>query len=1265
VESALWELAGEGRPDDEVSVIVRLHEGSSPPPELRVVARFGLIVTARILRRDIADTRNRVASMKRPQAYSPAPILDGADEGAGDLQPGIGDQRRTPGLPTGQGVIVAHLDWGLDFAHPAFRTADGRTRLLALWDQGCAYDPAFPNRYGFGRIYLREEIDRALAASDPHAALGYRWWTSDRGNGSHGTHTLGISAGTAADGLPAGLAPDADLVFVDLTTRTQRGSQPLGSSTDLLEGCDFADWIAGDRPLVINASLGRQAGQHDGLTLTEQALDHFVSCRAGRAIAMSCGNYYGKAAHAQLTILPGEKRRLGLQLALGNRASELDLWYPRADRLSVGIEGPDGVRLRPLAPDERAELLHDGKVVGRLYHRRDDPNNGDNQVSLYFYGQAPAGWWQLEIVGGSVGDGRIHAWVERDPAGTSRLRFVDSDVDPRTTVGTICNGFATLAVAAYDAHSGRREPGAFSSSGPTRDGRNSRPSLAAPGCKVLSARSRPRGGGEALLVSRMSGTSMAAPHVAGAIALMFEAAPRPLWIDEARAMLIDTVDPVPEAERDRLGAGYVDVGAAVAAARGAAPHTQSAMPRPTALTPRPQLRLPSVQESEMSDHSEWNEDESFDCDADYEKEVAEGGEAGLDLDDAEAIAATMEGEGEAEGEAEVEEENRDGDAFIDGSEAYRRRRSGPGPLPFQFQIPIGGGGGLGLAVPIGGRSSPFALSLPLGGAPQPSPAAPPAPAPATAPTAPPPGGELPVTTALDLDPIAAATAHASESGELAAGEVAAFGLERDPEAEAEDDAAFAEAARMEQLERSFATPDYRQVDARYAGEQTMAAVRHAMDTGPDSSAMLLEALAEGLGGDEAAEAGSDAPSLFDLFRSLSGGGSQAARLAGRSVRVIARPGDALPASPMRGDLMLRVLPAQRWAQLSFIADPVPVPFDQLLERRLRPEGAGTPLPGRYVQVVEAWPVRRTEEDHFARRIANAADLLPLDTMLLRLLPPGAAASPDNEAEEDPSDPAAPDLRVGARGAVVTELQHRLNLLDHRRTAAGLPGLGNMPLAEDGVFGPRLRAAVEAMQRLAPPALVPSPTGMMDRASWNALALLEAASASLPAAPRAGERRQERGHRNGGIAPGQQIIERLPLLSRHRGTPPDLVIRWNAMAAAPDRVDVVVHLHGFSGLGPAMRIDRHKLPASGLDFRARRKPRSDDEVGCTRCLFRKERQSLRALRWRRSASPRPLWAKEPDSGGQGASISSLIPSRSSVTQQATRRSASPEPSPLWT
>jgi hypothetical protein len=58
---------------------------------------------------------------------------------------------------------------------------------------------------------------------------------------------------------------------------------------------------------------------------------------------------------------------------------------------------------------------------------------------------------------------------------------------------------------------------------------------------------------------------------------------------------------------------------------------------------------------------------------------------------------------------------------------------------------------------------------------------------------------------------------------------------------------------------------------------------------------------------------------------------------------------------------------------------------------------------------------------------------------------------------------------------------------------------------------------------------------------------------------------------------------VPLLASHRGTPPDLILRWNAMQAVPERVDVVLHLHGFSGHGEAMRIDRHKLPDSGLDF----------------------------------------------------------------------------------
>jgi len=64
--------------------------------------------------------------------------------------------------------------------------------------------------------------------------------------------------------------------------------------------------------------------------------------------------------------------------------------------------------------------------------------------------------------------------------------------------------------------------------------------------------------------------------------------------------------------------------------------------------------------------------------------------------------------------------------------------------------------------------------------------------------------------------------------------------------------------------------------------------------------------------------------------------------------------------------------------------------------------------------------------------------------------------------------------------------------------------------------------------------------------------------------------------------GRLVVEHHPLLRRHRGTAPDLILRWNDLGES-SAVDVVVHFHGYSGRRAAMRIDRDKEPASGLDF----------------------------------------------------------------------------------
>ncbi|MFF5082437.1 S8 family serine peptidase [Actinoplanes sp. NPDC000266] len=568
MDPALWEEIAEGPADEEIDVVLRLRHPDETPAGVRVVARFGDVVTGRVRRGDALGVHalDEVTSLKAAVPITPADAEPGGT-GTGDDLPGPTDVRGPSADPaTGRTTVIGVLDWHFDLVHPALRHPDGRSRVRAFWHQGARGGPGrTPQPYGYGRVLRREEIDAALRTADPYRELGNPPWQSpEAARGSHGTHVTSIAAGTHYLGI-SGVAPGADLVLVHLSERSPRQRVDLGTSASLLEGLHFVDAEAGDDPCSINLSVGRQGGHHRGISLVEQALDQLVTRRAGRFCCQSAGNYYRRRAHASAELAPGGHHELTWQVEPRDpTANELEAWYAGGDRIRVVVRSPDGEETAvPLG--ERAETPH-----CRLYHRRADSTTGLNHFQIFMGPKAPGGDWRITLIGEDVTDGRVDLWVERDDPRHQSF-FAEPDVVATATLGSIACGFHTVAVGAVDGHTDGRPVAPFSSSGPTADGRR-RPNLTATGVDVLAARSAPGPDGPHGL-TRKSGTSMAAPHVTGAIACLYEAAGRPLDVAEARRLLITTLAPSTDGAGDpyRTGNGCLDLDRLLAAARAGAP----------------------------------------------------------------------------------------------------------------------------------------------------------------------------------------------------------------------------------------------------------------------------------------------------------------------------------------------------------------------------------------------------------------------------------------------------------------------------------------------------------------------------------------------------------------------------------------------------------------------------------------------------------------------------------------------------------------------
>ena len=498
-----------------------------PPPGLVVDSKIGSIFS-------VQGSAETLASLKDdPQIVSVVASREGGTRELATSIPYVqGDVAwRPPISEKGDCAIVGIIDTGVDIIHESFIDGSGTTRILAIWDQRDslgngpkAVDQAFDQTYG--RLYLQTEIQNFINA---HKSSGAAPPLSLRDPEEHGTHVASIAAGRPVGNCPSGMAPEAKLIVVIPAMITETGQAPsLGYSKSHVDALRFLKTAAGggnvvsvgQMPIVINVSLGMNAGAHDGTSLLEASFDSVTT--KGRdpdiAIVKSAGNERDANGHRRLEVpISGASTKIDWLSNNSQLQDYFEVWYNHAHDLSFSLNDPQGnsvIQVDAVTP--RAVRLLNGNRC-RMILTRKHLDNGDNQLVVVIEPEARSiqnGLWSLEILCNKRGssDTRLDIWVERDPWRAVSI----ANATEETTLSIPGTAETVITVAACLKNDPiRTRPD--SSAGATRNGK-AKPDICAPGEEIAAALSNTA---DPQAIAVKSGTSMAAPHVTGAVALAF------------------------------------------------------------------------------------------------------------------------------------------------------------------------------------------------------------------------------------------------------------------------------------------------------------------------------------------------------------------------------------------------------------------------------------------------------------------------------------------------------------------------------------------------------------------------------------------------------------------------------------------------------------------------------------------------------------------------------------------------------------------------
>ncbi len=444
----------------------------------------------------------------------------------------------------GEGVKIVIIDTGIDYTHANF----GGPGTVAAFKAAAAgsTQPADPALFGpnapkvkGGTDLVGDDYDASADAGSP-ALIPHPDPNPLDCNG-HGSHVAGTAAGFGVDAHGAtyagpydsaafqqgfkigpGVAPKADIYSVRVFG--------CSGSTDVVT--EAIDWAVQNDMDVINMSLGA-----DFVTAkSADALAARSAAKAGIIVVASAGNA-GPAPY--ITGSPASGNGVISVAAVDSTASFPAAVMALAGGKSITAIDANGAPLSggtlstfvlrtstggvSLGCSE-AEYI-DANIVGKLVVTlRGTCARVDRAVFGQRHGAAA-------VV--MINNGPGYPPFEGNIPGVSIpfLGVLTSDASTLTASATATLASGTLANPGFRAVAG------FSSGGPRFGDSHLKPNAAAPGVSILSTFSGSGNEGE-----RLSGTSMASPHVAGVAALVRQA--NPAWHQRAlSAAVVQTADP--------------------------------------------------------------------------------------------------------------------------------------------------------------------------------------------------------------------------------------------------------------------------------------------------------------------------------------------------------------------------------------------------------------------------------------------------------------------------------------------------------------------------------------------------------------------------------------------------------------------------------------------------------------------------------------------------------------------------------------------------